>query len=73
VLDSVNWQARCVKGGKAVDGAIDIGGGRDDREHLDAGDAALVWACRDMDPATGVSGVSNGYLDVSIRQVFYWA
>jgi hypothetical protein len=73
VLDGVDWQARCIEGGKAVDGAVDVGQGRDDREHLDAGNAALAWARGDMDPATGVSGVSNGYLNVSIRQVFYCA
>jgi len=35
-------QLRLVGGGKAVDGAIGVGGGGDDQEDLDASDAAFA-------------------------------
>jgi len=68
----VDGRAGLIRRGKAVDEAVGVRGGRDDQEDLDAGDTAFAWACGHVDPASRVSRVSNGYLDVSIWQVFYY-
>jgi hypothetical protein len=72
-LDGVDRRSRCIGGGKAVDGAIDIKRGGDNRDDLDTSDATFTWAGRDVDPASGVSGIANGYFNVSIQQVLYHA